>query len=124
MANPALGRNLGALLKAEPGPRNKSPFAAAEPAADGASGVHSLLRGQRPEKSTSDPAPLTAKPAPTRPSMPRWWFFGADLLLIALALIFLYKGPTPLSPARAAFCVAAIILGGALALTAVLTDRK
>ena len=78
------------------------------------SGVRSLMRGQQ----TTPVEPPAA--ASTRKSVvPAWYLFGGDILLSALALVIVCKSPHPLSWQRELFCAAAVVLGGCLALGAV-----
>jgi len=83
-----------------------SPSAANEAAKPAGTGMRSLLRGQPPAA------------APGRGRIPRWYLFGADLLLVALALIVMYKSPVPLTGMERLFGVAAVALGAFLALIA------
>jgi hypothetical protein len=80
-----------------------------EPTPPGA-GVRSLIEGQ--------PA------SEAKPSFPRWYLFAGDALLVALALITVYKGPHPLSPGREIFCVATVLLAALLAIIAILTPEN
>ncbi len=94
MAKQALGRNLGALLDGG---------STAAPPLPAGSGVRTLMRGQAPA-------------AEARPSIPRWYLFGGDLLLTALALIIVCKSPRPVSVGREIFCGIAVALGACLGL--------
>ena len=88
----------------------RSAGAASPPAANEAkpagAGLRSLLGTQPPAA------------APRRARIPRWYLFGADLLLVALALIVLCKSPVPLTGMERLFGVAAVALGAFLALIA------
>jgi hypothetical protein len=101
--------NLGA---AEPG--------VAKPEKVGA-GVRSLLRGQRttPFTKTSEPPE-----EPSKPAIPRWYLFAADILLVALALVLIYKGPGSLNWKGRLFCTVAVALGGCLGLIAVSMKKR
>ena len=111
MAKPVLGRDLGTLMGEKPAEQSAGPSAAPL----GGAGVDSLLRGQRP---AGPPAPLQGKP------FPRGYLFAADVLLVVLALITLYKSPRPVSWKTEAFCVAVVALGTALALLAAFVSVK
>ena len=100
---PALGRNLGTLLG---GPVSKSvpDLASAQsqlPLQQPGPGVSSLLRGQyaqpmAPSPVSSEVEPQLSKKIETTPAdslIPRWYFFAADVLLVAVALIFIYQCP-------------------------------
>jgi hypothetical protein len=88
-----------------------------------------LLRGHVPDFSKPNPAPPPKpgpksapkplpEPAPAAPraSIPRWYWLGADLLLVAFALLLQRQSPGKLTSGLA---IAAVILGGALAVWAV-----
>ena len=105
MAKPVLGRDLGKLMGRTPDESGTLPGAPAQPAPPGA-GVRSLMQGQ--------PA------AAPKHSIPRWYLFAADALLIALALITVFRGPHPLSLAREIFCVATVLLAAVFAVIAIL----
>ena len=105
MAKQGLGRDLGALM----GPNPK------EAAAPVGAGVRSLMRGHNPPASS-----VPVKPVAPMPAIPRWYLFAGDLLLVALALLTLYKSPHPLSWPRELFCAALVILAAGLAVLALL----
>ena len=107
MAKPVLGRDLGRLMGRAPDESGALP-AAAQTAPPGA-GVRSLMQGQ------------TASALKTR--VPRWYLFAGDTLLVALALITVYRGRHPLSLAREIFCVATVLLAALLAIIAILTPE-
>jgi hypothetical protein len=116
MAKQVLGRNLEVLL--DDGTRKSGDPFAPETAPVG-SGVRSLMRGHQ----TAPAQPPEA--ASTRKSVvPGWYLFGGDILLSALALVIVFKSPHPLSWQKELFCVAAVVLGGCLALGAVLEDKS
>ncbi len=84
-------------------------FSTGRPAPAGV-GVRSLMQGQ-------------AVSAPKR-SVPRWYLFAGDTLLVALVLVTVYKSPHPLSLPREIFCVATLLLAAALAIIAILTPEN
>jgi hypothetical protein len=104
MAKQSLGRDLGALMGGKP----------KEDAAPVGEGVRSLMRGHQ--------AP-TPGPVP-KPVIPRWYLFAGDVLLVALALLIIYKSPHPLSWARVLFCATLVILAAVLAVIALLTPES
>jgi len=75
-------------------------------------GVRTLMRGQ------SAAAPV--QPVLPNPVVPRWYLLAGDVLLVALALMILYKSPHPLSWQRELFCSALVVLAALLAVTALL----
>jgi peptidoglycan/LPS O-acetylase OafA/YrhL len=113
MAKPGLGRDLGTLMARNP----------KEAAAPVGAGVRSLMRGHNPPAAAAAPAPaaVSAPSTPTpAPVIPRWYFFAGDVVLVALALVTIYKSPHPLSWPRELFCAAVVILAAALAVLALL----
>jgi hypothetical protein len=113
MAKQVLGRDLGALLGRKPKESAPAPPSAPEPSPAGA-GVRSLLRGHRPP--ASEPA--------QKGTIPRWYLFAGDVLLVALALITIYKSPRPVSWKTELFCGATVLLAAALAVIAVSTRES
>lgn len=95
MSKPVLGRKLGTLLRVEAG-KEVNP---------------TLLRGAKTTEPEANPAP--------KPTIPTWYWLGADLLLVGLALLLAFKGPSPVSGTRLIVAIAAVALGGAFALWAV-----
>lgn len=95
-----------------PGGEGPSPLPAPE-GKPSEPGMRSLFRGHPPS-------------SPARHSrIPRWYLYGADLLLMAVALLVMYKSPAPLSEIEKFFGVAAVVMGGCLALIAIcMKDRK
>jgi hypothetical protein len=110
MAKQVLGRNLEELLEAGV-QRANSPFAAKSAPAN--SGVRSLMRGH---------PSATPEATKTKSTVPVWYLFCGDILLAALALVIVCKSPHPLSWQKELFCAAAVVLGGCLALGAVLLE--
>jgi hypothetical protein len=109
---PVIGRKLGSLMGKRPGAGEVSRPPPGEDQPSGP-GMRSLFRGHPP----SSP--------PRRSRIPRWYLFGADLVLIAAALMVMYKSPAPLSGNEKLFGVAAVVLGASLALIAVcMRDQK
>jgi len=100
MPKQVLGRDLGALL-------GRKPKEGAPPVS---AGVRSLMCSHSP--------PPAAAP---KPLIPRWYLFAGDVLLVALALITIYKSPHPLSWPRAVFCAALVLLAALLAVLALFT---
>ena len=64
----------------------------------------------------ADPGAASTRKA----GVPRWYLFGGDILLTALALVILCTSPHPLTWRKELFCAAAVILGACLAMGAVL----
>jgi len=103
---PVMGRKLGALMGKNPGAGAASRLPAPEDPPSG-SGMRSLFRGHPPSA------------RPPRLRIPKWYLFGADLLLVAAALIVMSKGPTPLTGNEKFFGVVAVVLAAGLGLIAI-----
>jgi hypothetical protein len=120
MAKQSLGRDLGTLMGRDPKQEN-APVGA---------GVRSLMRGHNPPAPVAPaPAPAPAPAAPAapkpvvpKPVVPRWYLLAGDVLLVALALMTLYKSPHPLSWQRELFCASLVMLAAVLAVIALLTS--
>ncbi len=117
MAKQVLGRNLGALLDDGAKEAGKDETSAPETAPVG-SGVRSLMRGHQAAPVKPPEAASSRKSV-----VPGWYLFGGDILLAALALVIVCKSPHPLTWPKELFCAAAVILGGCLALGALLLKR-
>jgi hypothetical protein len=112
MPKQSLGRNLGTLM-------GDKPKEGVVPAPVGA-GVRSLIQGgKEPAKEPPPPATAAAKAA-----IPRWYLFAGDVLLVTLALLTIYKSPSPLSWQREVFCGVLVVLAAALAVVALLTPAN
>ena len=110
MAKQVLGRNLGVLL--DDGAKIET--SALQTARVG-SGVRSLMRGHQPTPARPPKAASTQKSV-----VPGWYLLGGDILLTALALVIVCKSPHPLTWQKELFCAAVVVLGGCLALGAIL----
>lgn len=77
-------------------------------------------------KLTPPPAEAAAPAEPARadPVAPRWVLIAADLLLMALAVMLVFKSSAPMKAWEMAVCVAAVILGAILACLAALTPPR
>jgi hypothetical protein len=80
-------------------------------------------------KPPQPPTPLApepvAEPAPTptaAPIIPRWALVCADVLLMAMASLLVFKSPAPLKAWEMAICVSAVVLGALLACAAVMNS--
>ena len=112
MAKQVLGRNLEALLDTSANRTEKLAVTAPDAAPVG-SGVRSLMRGHL--ASPFDPPQTVAQ---KKSVIPRWYLFGGDILLTALALIIVCKSPHPLPWPKALFCAVTVTLGACLAVAA------
>jgi hypothetical protein len=106
-----MGRKLSALMGKSPGAQGGARLPS--PGDKSCPGVRSLFRGHPPDS------------PPRHSRIPRWYLFGADLLLVATALMVMYRSPAPLSGNEKFFGVAAVVLGASLALIAIcMRDQK
>ena len=102
---PVIGRKLDALMDKRENRGAAPSICSPDPRPSGA-GVRSLMNGQ------------PAITPPPRARVPRWYLFGADLLLVAVALVVLCKHPAPLTGIEKLFGVGAVVIGAALAVIA------
>jgi hypothetical protein len=105
VSKPVIGRKLESLMGKRPGAAAAARLPSPEDPPSGP-GMRSLFRGY----------PSSAPPRRAR--IPRWYLLGADLVLMATALLVMYKSPAPLSGNEKFFGVAAVALGACLALIA------
>ena len=119
MGKPALGKGLGELMKGQPAAR-KAPGAAsaleASPAGkvtrvDFGRGLNTLV-ATRPQESTD--------PAKPRELLPAWFFFAADLLLLAYTVAICLDAGGPLQTAEILFAFASTSLACLLGITGLL----
>ncbi|MCX8157523.1 MAG: hypothetical protein N3J91_13940 [Verrucomicrobiae bacterium] len=68
------------------------------------------------------PRPEMPEEAPVQ--APRWVLLAADVLLIALAMLLVFKSPAPLKPWEMTLCLAAVMLGAVLACVAALSPPR
>ncbi len=103
---PVIGRKLESLMGKPPSSEKLNPPLPSGEGKTSEPGMRSLFRGH----------PTTPK---RRAFIPKWYLFGADLLLVAAALVVMYKGPAPLTGNEKLFGVAAVAIGAVLALIAI-----
>jgi hypothetical protein len=120
----AVGPGLGSLLTAG---RNGSPVKEEEPVrVKPVEAPYVPLSVYRPPKPEPAPEPEpVASSAPEVPSArpvsaPRWLLIGADLLLVALAALLVFKSPAPLKVWELGLCLGAVVLGGILTCLAIM----
>ena len=85
-------------------------------------GVRSLLQGNHcaTTEKAETPAPQSLKAVP---AIPAWFFFGVDLLLLAMAVGVAWPNPSALSWKSQLLCAVLIALGGSTAVFGVLKTR-
>jgi len=83
----------------------------------------SVYRPPKPEPAY-EPAPMASTvpevPSASPVSAPRWLLIGADLLLVALAALLVFKSPAPLKFWELGLCLGAVVLGGILTCLAIM----
>jgi len=115
VSKPALGRNFGHLMK-----EAKTSSASSEPATEPASvspGLATLLRRSNGEGRTPESGPAPG-PEPATPPLPfrrrrllQASLLLADVLLLALAMLCIFKGRAPFGFIGIVLCVIAVALG-------------
>lgn len=106
----------------------------------GTEAVAQALAPAQPEVGVESPAPapLPATKEPGDPVLarqqrlaeqqtpfkfPRWMLWFADLLLVGMAALLVFKSPLPLQTWELVVCVSAVVFGALLALAAVLFTK-
>lgn len=93
-----------------------------EPAKEPGPGVRSLLQGShptvasQPTEASQKPTEVVqqaAEPAPAANATPSWYFFGLDLMFLAIALGIAWPNPGHLGWKGWLVCVALVLAGGA-----------
>jgi len=143
VAKPVLGRGLGDLLGDAKNPDVARAKQASESAATQrgvAPGVAALLNAGTSHDEQERKAKLQSQPLPDSPfapqqtqpgqasepewHIPRWLLVAADIFLMGLAALVVFKSPVRLKLWEMAICVGAIFLGALLAIAALLMDDK
>jgi hypothetical protein len=102
---PVIGRKLDTLMEKRPN-RGAAPSVSSPEPRHCGHGMRSLINGTSEVKERR------------RMSVPRWYLFGADLLLVAVAVFVMYKHPGPFTSVEKVFGVVAIVIGAGLAVIA------
>jgi len=117
MAKNGLGKSLGALMEGDA-------------VAGNAPRRPDLLRektGQPPGRGFSTlvaPKPAAVARPAHRELLPAWFYFAADILLLAYSVAIIFRSPRPLDPGAIGFCAAAITLGAMLGVAGVLKSTS
>jgi|GEM_PF-911720 len=118
MQKPIIGRGLGTLLGDQKVVGTDTEPTTPMPETPLGSGVRSLLRG-------SAQAPDAAiNPAEKPPLIPRWYFFAADILLVALGVMIAFRSRTPLDWKQMVVCIGSIVAGGCCGIAGALMGRS
>ena len=121
-----MGRGLGTLLGGQKvaGSEAEKP-AAPEPQESLSPGVRSLIRGSAKDSPFAEPATNANKSAaPEKPLIPRWYFFAADVLLVATGLLIAFRSRAPLDWKETFFCIGTIVAGCACGIVGAMMGRK
>ncbi len=120
-----LGRGLGRLMEEPKKPDVSGGEGESAPAAEPqvTPGMGSLLRGARrsPENLFAEPKeepqanPKNPFQAPAKRPIPTWYFFAADVLLVAVGLLVVYANAETLTWGQTLFGIGAVLFGGLLA---------
>lgn len=117
MLKPGLGKSLGDLMQGDQVAGSK-PVLNEAPAAptDFGRGMKTLIRAETPPERATE----------TRPILPPWFFFAADLVLLAFTVAVTLDAPRPLDFGHVLFSGVSVTLGALLATCGVLqvTARK
>jgi hypothetical protein len=108
MLKPGLGKGLGDLMQGDRVAGTK-PAPSETPAAQPGlgRGLNTLIQAETP-------------PPRRRSILPGWFYFTADLLLLAYAVAITFDAPRPFDFGTLIFCAASIALGGTLGIVGIL----
>ena len=131
MSKPALGRGLGNLMHGTKvaGARTDSPDASTGPEEVSVDpGLGSLLRGGKsnevPPAETTDAAANLVPAHARQTRLIQCSLIGADVLLIGLAGLIVFKRTAPLGAGEVLLCFAAVALGAWLSCLAVMLGSR
>jgi hypothetical protein len=110
MSKSALGKGLGPLMNGD--------VVAGERRGAAPKSEPLFGRGLSTLVSTQAPPFEQAKERPKH-LLPPWFFFAADILLLAYSVTICFDAPNPLTPIHVLFCGISITLGAALAIVGV-----
>ncbi|HYE32446.1 MAG TPA: hypothetical protein VEH27_13520 [Methylomirabilota bacterium] len=126
MAKAGLGRGLGELMNGDK-VAGKSPTPTSPAATEElfGRGVQTLLKSNDPASKAVAETDRGAKELPEDEplSIPTWFFFGTDLLLLALAMV-LVLGPKPLPKWNIALALLCVVIGCFSAIVGVRTATR
>lgn len=117
MLKPGLGKGLGDLMHGDQITGKKSPpTGRTDPAPELGRGLQTLVQREVSE-------PLESHP-PKPPLIPVWFYFAADLLLLAYAVAITFDAPRPFDLGTILFCAISITLGALLAILGLFQTTK
>jgi hypothetical protein len=110
---PGLGKGLGDLMRGDQvAGKDRSGAPVAEPSADLGRGLKTLIQ--------ADAAVPQSEGAAPRSLLPPWFYFAADLLLLAYTVAIALDASRPFEPGTVLFCFVSIALGAMLAIVGVM----
>jgi hypothetical protein len=117
MLKPGLGKGLGDLMKGDQvAGKDRSPESVSEPTPDFGRGLKTLLKVDQPA--------FEPERAPKRSLVPPWFYFAADLLLLAYTVAIALDASRPFEVSTILFCVVSVTFGGILAIVGVLQSSN
>ena len=113
MFKPGLGKGLGDLMHGDQiAGKKPPPIGRTDPARGLGRGMQTLVQPEVPE-------PVETHP-PKPPLIPVWFYFAADLLLLAYAVAITFDAPRPFDLGTILFCAISITVGAVLAICGLL----
>ena len=119
MLKPGLGKGLGDLMHGDQVAGKDRPCGSVP-----APGSTALGRGIKTLIHSDSTSPPTDKAPPTRSLLPAWFYFAADLLLLAFTIAIAFDANRPFDPGTVLFCAVSVSLGTTLAIIGVLQASK
>ena len=113
MLKPGLGKGLGDLMKGDQvAGKDRLPAPDSGAAANFARGLKTLIKSDQPA--------FEPELAPKRSLLPVWFYFAADLLLLAYTVAIAFDASRPFDVGTIIFCVVSVTFGALLAIAGVL----
>ena len=117
MLKPGLGKGLGELMGGDQvAGKDQARGSVAEPGATLGRGLTTLIQ-------TEGSVPETESTA-ARSLLPPWFYFAADLLLLAFTVAIALDASRPFEPGTVLFCLVSISVGALLAMVGVMQAAK
>ena len=117
MLKPGLGKGLGDLMKGDQvAGKARSPESVPEPTPNFGRGLKTLIK--------PDQRALEPEISPKRSLLPVWFYFAADLLLLAYTVAIAFDASRPFDVGTIVFCVVSVAFGALLAIAGVLQSSS
>ena len=117
MLKPGLGKGLGELMGGDQvGGKDRTAVPGAEPGANLGRGLKTLIQADASVPASESTAP--------RSLLPPWFYFAADLLLLAFTVAIALDASRPFEPGTVLFCLVSISVGALLAMVGVMQAAK